>query len=649
MDAKAERVEFQTEVQKLLDLIIHSLYSNKDIFLRELISNASDALDKLRFASVTQKELAPQDEFHIFIEPNAGERTLSVSDNGIGMSRDEVVQNIGTIAKSGTKEFVEALKEVQGGTVPPELIGQFGVGFYSSFMVADRVSLVTRKAGEEKATEWESSGDGGYTLAETDRPTPGTTVTLHLKPVDSDDGMADYTDEWVVKGIVKKYSDFVAFPIRMNVVRKEVERDEKGQPKAGAQEKTLIEEETLNSMKAIWTRPPDKVSEDEYKEFYRHISHDWGDPLKRINTKMEGTFEARALLFIPSKAPYDLYHRDMTYRGIQLYVRRVFIMDECKELMPTHLRFIKGVVDAEDLPLNVSREILQQDRQIKAIRTHLVKKILETLKDLKENDSAQYLEFWKEFGPVLKEGLIPWGESKDPILELILSESTHHPSELTSLKDYIDRMKEGQTEIYYMTGTSREAIENSPHLESFKDKGYEVLILTEPVDEVWLQGPMEFQGKKFRSVGKGEVELGTEEEKKQAKEKLEQDEASYKDLLTCIRVHLQDHVKEVRLSTRLTSSPACLVGAEGDATPQLQEMMARSHVDIPNQKRILELNAKHAILQKLQSVFEKDAKDPALKDYAELLYGQAALAEGTALPDPAAFSKRVADLMLKAV
>jgi len=649
MAATAERVEFQTEVQKLLDLIIHSLYSNKDIFLRELISNASDALDKLRFESITQEDLAPADEFHIFLEPNAAERTLSIADNGIGMSRDDVIQNIGTIAKSGTKEFLETLKEVQGGTAPPELIGQFGVGFYSSFMVADRVSLVTRKAGEEKATQWESSGDGGYTLTETDRPGSGTTVTLHLKPVDADDGMQDYTDEWVLKGIVKKYSDFVGFPIRMNVIRKEIERDEQGQPKAGAQEKTTIEEETLNSMKAIWTRPPEEVTEEEYKEFYRHISHDWNDPLKRITTKLEGTFEARALLFIPSKAPYDLYQRDMTYKGIQLYVRRVFIMDECKELMPTHLRFIKGLVDAEDLPLNVSREILQQDRQIKAIRTHLVKKVLETLKDLKETDAAQYLEFWKEFGPVLKEGLIPWGESKDPVLELILAESTRDPSELTSLSDYIARMKEGQSEIYYMTGTSRDSVEKSPHLETFKDKEYEVLILTEPVDEVWLQGPMEFQGKKFRSVGKGEVELGSDDEKKEAKEKLEQDEASYKDLLTCIRVHLQDDVKEVRLSSRLTSSPACLVGAEGDATPQLQEMMAQSHMEMPNQKRILELNPKHPILEKLQSVFAADAKDPALKDYAELLYGQAALAEGTALPDPAGFSKRVADLMLKAV
>lgn len=656
MDAQAEqrepgveRVAFQTEVQKLLDLIIHSLYSNKDIFLRELISNASDALDKLRFESVTRKELLPKEELQIFLETDATARTLSVSDNGIGMSRDEVVENIGTIARSGTKEFMEALKEVQGGTAPPELIGQFGVGFYSSFMVADRVVLVTRKAGEEKATRWESSGDGIYTLAEAERPAQGTTVTLHLKPADSDAGMKDYTEEWCLKSIVKKYSDFVAFPIRMNVVRKEIERDESGKPKPGAQEKTTVEVETLNSMKAIWTRPPDQVSEEEYKEFYRHISHDWTDPLKRISTKLEGTFEARALLFIPSKAPYDLYHREMTYRGIQLYVRRVFIMDECRELLPTHLRFIKGVVDAEDLPLNVSREILQQDRQIKAIRTHLVKRVLDTLKELKEEDSARYLEFWKEFGPVLKEGLIPWGDNKEPLMELILAESTHDPTRLTSLSEYLERMKEGQDEIYYMTGVSREAVENSPHLETFKDKGYEVLIFTEPVDEVWLQGPMEFKGKKFRSAGKGEVELGTDEEKKEAKEKLEQDAASYRDLLTCIRVHLQDHVKEVRLSTRLTSSPACLVGAEGDATPQLQEMMARSHVEVPASKRILELNPKHPLLPKLQALFEKDAKDPALKDYAELLYGQAALAEGSALPDPAGFSKRVAELMLKAV
>jgi len=645
----APKHAFQAEVQQLLDLMIHSLYSNKDIFLRELISNSSDALDKLRFESLTQTEALPEKELHIFLEVDSNNRTLAVHDNGIGMSRQEVADHIGTIASSGTKEFLRLAGERKKETLAPELIGQFGVGFYSTFMVAERVTLVTRRTGEEKATRWESEGGTGYTLEETERAEPGTSVTLHLKKEDAEDGLKDYTSEYVLKSIVRKYSNFVAYPIRMKVERKEVERDESGKPKEGAKEKSVVQEETLNSMKAIWTRPKSEVNEDEYKEFYKHISHDWNEPLETISAKLEGNFEAQALLFIPSKAPFDLYSREMAHRGIQLYVRRVFIMDECKELMPEYLRFVRGVVDSEGLSLNVSREILQQDRQIKAIRTFLVKKVLDTLKEMLEKRKEEYLSFWAEFGPVLKQGLLDWEEKQERLLPLILCQSSHDPKELTTLHDYVSRMKEGQEAIYFLTGSTREAIERSPHLEAFREKGYEVLYLVDPVDELWAERVASFEEKKLRSVGKGEVELGTEEEKKTAEEQRKEKEKSFKDLMSCLKSHLEDEVKEVRLSRRLTSSAVCLVGEAHDMSPQLEQMMRRMGQTVPKSKRILELNSVHPLLPKLQAIFERDAASPELKDYARLLHGQALLAEGSPLGDPAGFSKLVADLMEKAI
>ena len=645
MSEAVETHEFQAEVKQVLDLMVHSLYTHKDVFLRELISNSSDALDKLRFEGLTRPDLLPKEELHIRLEPNVAGRTLAVHDNGIGMSRDEVVRNIGTIAKSGTKEFLSAVR-ASNASATPELIGQFGVGFYASFMVADKVTLLTRRAGEERATKWESSG-GDYTLSDAERDSPGTSVILHLKPVDVEDGLEDYSDEWTLKRIVKKHADFVAYPIRMSVKRSSIERDERGQPKPGATETTTFEDEVLNSMKAIWTRPKEEVSEEEFNEFYKHVSHDWTDPLRHLSIRMEGTFEAKALLYIPSKAPFDLYHRE-TRRGLHLYVKRVFITDNCGDLLPDYLRFVRGVVDAEDLSLNISREMLQHDRQIKAIRKHLVKKVLETLQELHREEPEKYRRFFAEFGPVLKEGLLAWEEKHDEILDLLLCPSTHDASEPTTLAAYVDRMKEGQEAIYYMTGPSRAAVESSPHLEVFRDKGYEVLLLTDRVDEVWLQRPIEFKGKKLQSIGKGEVGLGTEEEKKQAEAKRDEQETQFKDLMTRLRAHLQEDVKDVRLSARLTSSPACLVGEESDLTPQLEELLRQSGQDVPKIKRVLELNPNHPILPKLQALFEKDKDSPLLKEYAELLYGQALLAEGGKLPDPAAFSKRVADLMVRA-
>jgi molecular chaperone HtpG len=619
-----ERHEFQTEVRQLLDLMIHSLYSHKDIFLRELISNASDALDKVRFAAITRPELQPGGELEIRLEADATNRTLSVWDNGIGMSREDVVQDIGTIARSGTREFLKAVRD-QKGQVAPELIGQFGVGFYSSFMVAERIVLVTRKAGEETATRWESTGDG-YQLEDAERETAGTTVTLHLKPRDEDDGLRDYTEDEVLREIVKKYSDFVGYPVRL-----------KG--------------EALNSMKAIWARPKEEVSEEEYREFYKHLTHDWNDPLEHVLVHVEGTVEARALLYVPSKAPFDLFMREGERRGVQLYVKRVFIMDDWEALLPPWLRFVRGVVASDDLSLNVSREILQKDRQIQAIRKHLARRLLGTLKEMKEQRTEKYREFWPEFGAVLKEGLLGFDESQDRILELVLAASTASsaPTELASLPDYVGRMKDGQEAIYYMTAATHSAAEGSPHLEAFRAKGFEVLFFTDPVDELWLRRGREFQGKKLVSVAAaGSSAEANDEEAKRAEESRKEQEESWRPLLDILRAKLQDHVKDVRLSSRLTESPACLVGEAGDLSPHLRELFKRSGQEPPMTKRTLELNPSHPILIRLREVHVRDKDDPKLALYADLLYGQALLAEGAPLPDPAAFSRRVAELMATA-
>jgi molecular chaperone HtpG len=623
MSQPGERHEFQAEVKQLLDLMVHSLYSDKNVFLRELISNASDALDKLRFELLTRSDTGAAGELEIRLEADAEKRTLSISDNGIGMTRDEVVKNIGTIARSGTKEFLAAVKESQRKEVPPELIGQFGVGFYSAFIVADKVEVVTRRAGESQATRWESTGDGSYTLADGERAQPGTTVTLHLKPEDTEQGLRDYTNDAVLREIVKHYSDFVAHPIRLKA-------------------------ETLNSMKAIWDRPKGEVSEEEYREFYQHLSHDWNPPLRTIPIKIEGTFEVYALLYIPAKAPFDLYSPEMK-RGLNLYVKRVFIMDECKDLLPPHLRFVKGVVDAHDLSLNVSREILQKDRQVRVIRKSLVKKIFATLEELKRDGAEKYLEFWAAFGPVLKEGLLAPEEEQDKLLGLLLAGSTAHATQLTTLEEYVGRMKEGQDAIYFLTGATRESVARSPLLEGFTEKGYEVLLFSDPIDEIWLEGAGKFKDKPFKSIGRGEVALGSDEERKKSAEALEEKQKEYGDLLTYLRAQVQDEIKEVRLSGRLTSSPVCLVGDEHDLSPRVQRMMEQLGHKPPPTKRILELNPSHSLIPKLQAIFKENPIDPRLKLYAELLVGQGHLAESGQLPNPVAFGKILADVMLRAV
>ncbi len=638
MSTKPKKYAFKAEARQLLDLMIHSVYSNKDIFLRELISNSSDALDKRRFESVQHPEMLPEGtELRIFIEADKAAHTLSVWDNGIGMSEEEVKEFIGTIAKSGAAAFLEKAKENKTEGLSPELIGQFGVGFYSTFMVADKVTLLTRRAGQEGAVRWESAGDGNYTLQDDERAEPGTTVTLHLKEADPEDALHDYTDPWTIRHIVKQYSDFVAYPIQMDVEHK----DDK--------DVVTIERETLNSMKAIWLRDKSEVTEEEYNEFYKHISHDWNEPLLRIQAKMEGTLEYRILLYLPSKAPFDMFYRDVKHHGVHLYVKRVYIMDDCKELLPEYLRFVRGVVDSEDLSLNISRELLQQNRQIMRMNKGIVSKVLSALKDLRDSDAEKYKTFWGEFGRVLKEGLFQDRDNQAALLDLALFASTQDAAQLTSLKAYVERMKPGQDAIYYMTGESRKQIENSPHLEAFKAKGYEVLLLSEPVDEVWTASVFEFDGKKLQSVGKGAVELGTEEEKKEAEETRKKKQEEFNSLLECLKNKLDEHVKEVRLSNRLTSSAACLVSDTHDMSPQLEQMMKAMGQNLPGVKRILELNPEHPILGKLQDLFARDATNPALTEYAQLLYGQAVLAEGGELPDPAQFSKLVSNLLLKAL
>jgi molecular chaperone HtpG len=620
-----ERHEFQAEVRQLLDLMVHSLYSEKDIFLRELISNASDALDKLRFEQLTRSDLAAG-EPQIVLEVDRAARTLAIRDSGIGMTRDEVIRNIGTIARSGTREFLAAARDAgrADAALPPELIGQFGVGFYSAFMVADRIELVTRRAGLDGATRWESTGDGAYTIGDAERAEPGTTVTLHLKPADEEHGLRDYTSEAVLREIVKRYSDFVAYPIRIG----------DGEP--------------LNSQKAIWDRPKSEVTDDEYREFYHHVSHDWNAPLRTVPVKLEGTLEAYALLYVPQKPPFDLYSPEMR-RGVQLYVKRVFVMDECKDLMPTWLRFVKGVVDAHDLPLNVSREILQKDRRIQVIRKQLVKKVLATLDEMKRDKPDEYLTFWTAFGPVLKEGLLaPEPADPDKLLDLVIAPSTHG-TQPTSLADYVSRMKDGQDAIYFLTAPTPEAALRSPLVEGFTAKGYEVLLFSDPVDELWLDRAPAFGGKPLRSIARGDVKLGTEDERKQAEAAIEEKRRALGDLLICLRAHLQDEVKEVRLSSRLTSSPACLVADEHDLTPRMQRMLEQLGQAPPRAKPILELNPEHALVPKLAAVFAADHADARLAVYARLLLGQAQLAEGAELHDPEAFRKALMDLMVVAI
>jgi len=645
--AMAQGFQFQAETKHLLELMINSLYTSKEIFLRELVSNASDALDRLRFEALTNPELLAADhKLEIRLEVDKEARTLSVSDSGIGMSREEVIANIGTIARSGTRELRERMEEGQSSQALAEFIGQFGVGFYSSFMAADQVTLITRRAGEAVATKWQSSGDGSYALEPGEREAHGTTVILNLKPVELENGLEDYTDQWVLSRIIKKHSDFVSYPIILRFEREATARDKGGAPVPIANPEYVVEDRTLNSMRPIWTRPQSEITGDEYAEFYRHISHDWNEPFKTLALKAEGSVEYQALLFIPSKAPHDLYYHGSEC-ALRLYAKRVMIDESCEEVLPRYLRFIKGVVDSSDLPLNISRQMLQQDRHLTQIRKWLTKKVLDALEDLSEKDPVKYLEFWGEFGRVLKEGVSFDYDNKERILRLLLFQSSSDPKELTTLKGYIERMKDEQQEIYYLTGESRSVVENSPHLEAFKENGYEVLYLTEPVDELLAQSLTEYEGKKLKSAAKGTVKLGSTEEKEQGEKALKQKEEESSELLQFLQQTLDQHVKQVRLSSRLVTSPACLVGSEADYSPQLERLLQKGKGAGPKQRRILELNPNHKIFVKMQERFKRDNRDRALADHAQLLLGYALLAEGSELPDPGRFNDAVAELMIE--
>jgi molecular chaperone HtpG len=649
MTSKVEELRFQAETEQLLNLMIHSLYTNREIFLRELISNASDAIDRLRFEALTNPELLGDGaNFEIRLEPDEKARTLTINDNGIGMSRDELVANIGTIARSGTRELREKIKDGASPQMLAESIGQFGVGFYSAFMVADKVILVTRRAGEETATRWESDGNGYYRITEDQRLTRGTSITLYLKPVDSEAGVENYTDFWVLSRIVRRYSDFVTYPIICKEQREADDRDLNAMPKEGDTSNIVVEDRILNSMKPIWMRHQSEVTGEEYADFYQHITHDWNAPLKTITLKAEGAVEYQALLFIPSKASDDLFYHAAEW-GLRLYAKRVMILERCEDLLPRYLRFIKGIVDSADLPLNISRQTLQQDRHITQIRNWITRRILDTLQDTRERDVDKYLEFWKQFGRALKEGVGSDHDNKNRIVSLLLFQSSQHIEELTTLTDYVARMKPEQSEIYYLTGETLDVVGNSPHLEIFKAKGYEVLYLTDPVDELLVQSLTEFEGKRLKSAGKGTVLLGDEEEKKQTEENLKEKETEAAGLFEYIQKQLEQHVKQVRLSSRLLSSPVCLVGTEIDYSPQLERLLQKGKGGGPRQRRIMEINPNHEIFVKMLERYKNNAQDKLLGEYAELLLGYGLMAEGSELADPVRFNKLLSDLILRSL
>jgi molecular chaperone HtpG len=622
----AQSFQFQAETTQLLSLMIHSLYTQREVFLRELISNASDALDRLRFEALSNPNLVESGHtYEIRLKPDVGTRTLTISDSGIGMSRQELIDNIGTIANSGTRELRKRMKESQTAEAFAELIGQFGVGFYSAFMVADKVTLVTLRAGDTAATQWESTGDGAYFLRDAEKASCGTEITLHLKPADPENGIEDYTDRWKLSMIVHKYSDFIAHPIIY-----EGPSQEPGEPD---DKEIKIATKTLNAMKPIWTRSRSEVSESDYNDFYRHLSNDWTEPLKVLPLKAEGTFEYEALLFVPSHASNDLfYHASET--GLKLYARRVMVMDKCQDLLPRYLRFITGVVDSSDLPLNISRQRLQQDRHITQIRKWLTRKVLDALAELKEKESDKYLKVWGEFGRALKEGVSSDFENKEKLLPLLLFESSNHPKDLTTLRAYVDRVKPAQSEILYLTGESRKVIENSPQLEASRHQGYEVLYLSDPVDELLVQSVYEFEGKKLKSVSKGKVHLGTEEENKKREEALKKKEEEFAKVLEASQKRLDQYVKQVRLSARLVDSPACLVTEEHEYSPNLERLLQKGKGGGAKQRRIMELNADHQLIASLYERFKTNPEDPRIGEAVEVLFELSLLAEGSEIADP---------------
>ncbi|TLM62067.1 MAG: molecular chaperone HtpG [Deltaproteobacteria bacterium] len=620
--------KFKAEVNKVLDLVIHSLYSHKEIFLRELISNASDAIDKARYLSLTDPAINPDGaDWQIELIPDTAAGTLTVRDNGIGLTRDEAAEALGTIAHSGTKEFLKLLesREVKDN---PELIGQFGVGFYSAFMVADQVTVLSRRAGApaDQAICWQSEADGSYTLEDVVKDGRGTDIILHLK-----EEAKQYLQEWELRKVVKQYSDFIEYPVVMAVTRSKPDPEDK--------EQRIEETETvtLNSRKAIWLKDKNEISAEEYHEFYRHISHDYTEPAKTIHYRAEGTTEFSALLYLPKQRPFNIYYQDYKI-GPTLYVRRVQIMDHCEAMLPPYLRFVKGVVESADLPLNVSREILQDNKTVAVINKNLTKKVLDTLAEMKKSEPEGYADFYGQFGRVLKEGIHHDHARRETIADLLLFESTStEPGKKISLADYVARMPAEQQEIYYMTGPDRATAEASPYLEAFKEKGLEVLLATDDIDDLIISELGRYQEKEFQSALKGDLDLGdgTKEEKQK----------EYGDLLALMQEQLKDQVSAVRVSGRLKESAVCLVAGEHDLDPQMEKMFRALGQEVPKGERILEVNPDHPLIVKMQALFAADATSGRLKEYVELLFDQALLLEGDRPRDPVAFARGLSKLM----
>lgn len=647
-----EQHEFQAETRQLLDLMIHSIYTNREIFLRELISNASDAIDKLHFESLTNTDITGGDtSYEIFLVPDKESKTLSISDNGIGMNREELIENIGTIAKSGTKAFLETLKKAKESgedVTDKDMIGQFGVGFYSAFMVADKVTILTKKAGEDKAYRWESAADGSYTIEEAEKDKRGTTITISLKKEFTEGGEEDFTDTYKIESLVKKYSDYVRYPIKMNITTEETPRDKDGKEIEGAEKVKKTELRTLNSMQPLWTKNKSDIKKEEYDEFFKHQFHEWEAPMEVFHTKAEGTVEYTALLEIPAHAPFNLYQQDYE-PGVQLYSRHVFIMDKCKDLLPDYLRFMKGLVDSPDLSLNISRELLQQSRELKAIGRALEKNILKSLARKLKNSREDYEKFWNEYGKSLKIGvynsMYSGGDTVDKLKDLLLFMSSKD-GKLTTLKEYVERMPESQKKIFYATAKDKETIENLPQMETLRDKGIEVLYLLDPVDEFAIETLRNYDEKPFHSISRGDLGLDdaeSQEVKKETEEIGKENGALMKD----IKEVLGDKVADVKVSSRLKTSAVCLVADEAGPSLSMEQTFSEMKNPLFKAHRILEINPHHELFARLQELHKAGKETPEFKDYCDLLYTQALLIEGILPENPVDFANKVAKLMTK--
>lgn len=646
-----ETHQFQAETKKLLDLMIHSIYTNREIFLRELISNASDAIDKVHFEGLTNKDLLEgDDQYEIFLVPDADSHTLTISDNGLGMNKDDLMENLGTIAKSGTKAFLEKLQQAkEGGDTGKDLIGQFGVGFYSAFMVSEKITVVSRKAGEKQAYKWESTADGSYTIEECEKEKRGTSITLTLLPeFYGDKAEENFTDTYKLQSLVKKYSDYVRYPIKMNFVVEEQPKDADGKPIEGAGTIKRNEVRTLNSMQPLWAKNKSEIKPEEYDEFYQNLFHDWERPMEVMHNKVEGTIEYTSLLFFPEHAPYNLYHSDYE-PGLQLYSRHVFIMDKCKDLLPEYLRFVKGLVDSPDFSLNISRELLQQSRELKLIGKNLEKSILRQLNTMLKKDREKYEKFWAQYGKSLKIGIYGSAytgtDTVDKLKDLLLF-TTSKEDKLITLKEYVEHMPENQKKIYYATGKDRAAIDSLPQMELLRDKGIEVLYFLDNVDEFAVEVMREYDGKPFHSISRGDLDLD-DVESQEVKKETENITKTNEDLIKDIKETLGDKVADVKISSRLKSSAVCLVADEQGPSFAMEQVFAETNNPMFKAKRILEINPKHDLFARLQNIHEAGKDTQQFKDYCNLLYAQALLIEGIMPDDPAAIANQIAQLMAK--